>query len=652
MIRNGNGIGVLPQRKRPSMVHIQTLSVMTKLQHFLTLAGQGNAKAIAAILSRSLKPDGIRAIAKLEQGCLHVILEGNPIPDRAFSWYVSERVEGFGSRSIESIRVYGRQIGSQTISWESEMVAANTINVFDAEAIPELLAQPSSAAIEDRDRPNTVHPNDLAILQPFENLSASGFAEGFLATEGIDPAVANAQLGTPAASEAVTSTNTDSRKSEDPPTEDGAISFFAESDATNAATTPHSANENAISFFEGNSATTAVTSATDSSTTTSTATDSTATDSTATDSTHDNAVSFFNSDSVATDSDRLTQSSNGASSFEAEDNNTVTDTAEFSQARQDETMGSFWGEDNSADNVDFGNVDFGEETVAEKIVAEETVAEKMVAEKMVAEATVSEETVAEAIGANEPDLSALPLENTFDAFTAEELEALAEDLPDDPLDAFTQDELAELAKAQQSQPLSTTAIAIAIAACAALSVLGGLYLYRGRLFPQSTQPEASPSQVASPPSQPKPSPSPKISASPVLSPKPSPTASATPKPSPTASPATQASPSPTVSSSPTTKSSPTTSPSPQNSPSSTPSPSSQGNPFQKAVNQALEAATLTQSANTEVEWQTVADRWQDAIALMAAVPQSNPKYKLAQNKVVEYQKNLDYANQRIAALSP
>ncbi|MBD2577875.1 peptidylprolyl isomerase [Oscillatoria sp. FACHB-1406] len=68
--------------------------------------------------------------------------------------------------------------------------------------------------------------------------------------------------------------------------------------------------------------------------------------------------------------------------------------------------------------------------------------------------------------------------------------------------------------------------------------------------------------------------------------------------------------------------------------------------FHEAVNNAMSAATLTQSARSTEEWQTVAERWQKAISFMQAVPDNNPKYEVARDRIGEYQKNLDYAQSR------
>ncbi|NEO32039.1 MAG: hypothetical protein F6K36_16715 [Symploca sp. SIO3C6] len=65
--------------------------------------------------------------------------------------------------------------------------------------------------------------------------------------------------------------------------------------------------------------------------------------------------------------------------------------------------------------------------------------------------------------------------------------------------------------------------------------------------------------------------------------------------------------------------------------------------FRLAVNKAMNAADLTQSAQSSQEWNQVATNWQEAIDLMKAVPTSSSKYPLAQAKVNEYQRNLEYS---------
>jgi hypothetical protein len=72
--------------------------------------------------------------------------------------------------------------------------------------------------------------------------------------------------------------------------------------------------------------------------------------------------------------------------------------------------------------------------------------------------------------------------------------------------------------------------------------------------------------------------------------------------------------------------------------------------FRVAVNSAVKAAELGRSAKTKEDWNSVADRWQEAVSLMRRVPPSSPHHQVAQTKVVEYQKYLLYAQESAVTL--
>ena len=74
--------------------------------------------------------------------------------------------------------------------------------------------------------------------------------------------------------------------------------------------------------------------------------------------------------------------------------------------------------------------------------------------------------------------------------------------------------------------------------------------------------------------------------------------------------------------------------------------------FRQAVNNAMQAAKLAQAAKTESEWNLVASLWEKASELMKVVPSSSSKYRLAREKVSEYERNLNYAKQQVAKRSP
>jgi len=91
------------------------------------------------------------------------------------------------------------------------------------------------------------------------------------------------------------------------------------------------------------------------------------------------------------------------------------------------------------------------------------------------------------------------------------------------------------------------------------------------------------------------------------------------------------------------------SPTPENSaasPGSTAAEVPEKEAFRVAVNHAMRAATLTQSAQSAEDWQRVSSHWKDAIALMDRVPSDSADSEVASSKAVEYQQYLDYAQQR------
>lgn len=72
--------------------------------------------------------------------------------------------------------------------------------------------------------------------------------------------------------------------------------------------------------------------------------------------------------------------------------------------------------------------------------------------------------------------------------------------------------------------------------------------------------------------------------------------------------------------------------------------------FREAVNQAMKASTLTQKATTKLQWQEVSQHWQNAINNMKKVPSKDEKYVIAQEKVTQYQTNLNYAQEMVASI--
>ena len=75
-------------------------------------------------------------------------------------------------------------------------------------------------------------------------------------------------------------------------------------------------------------------------------------------------------------------------------------------------------------------------------------------------------------------------------------------------------------------------------------------------------------------------------------------------------------------------------------------------PFSQGSRQAMSAAELTQTAEYREEWSQVAILWQQALSQMESVPVSHPSYELAQQKQLEYARNLQYAQSNVDSRAP
>jgi hypothetical protein len=84
----------------------------------------------------------------------------------------------------------------------------------------------------------------------------------------------------------------------------------------------------------------------------------------------------------------------------------------------------------------------------------------------------------------------------------------------------------------------------------------------------------------------------------------------------------------------------------------TASPAAAAHAFREAVNKAMQAATETQIAATAAQWQQIVGLWQEAITLLADIPEDDANHSIAQQKIGEYQRNLSYAQQQVQALTP
>ena len=81
----------------------------------------GDVEAIASLLNIPLQNKGISATASLQDGCLQVMLEGDPVPEEELAVRVVRReLTSLKAGAIGSVKVYGQQVGEDFPAWNRE----------------------------------------------------------------------------------------------------------------------------------------------------------------------------------------------------------------------------------------------------------------------------------------------------------------------------------------------------------------------------------------------------------------------------------------------------------------------------------------------------------------------------------------------------
>lgn len=116
----------------------------TEQPNLQQLAKQGNPKAIAAMLNRSLQPKGITAKASVKNGCLQIMLEARKVPPK--QPYVDSLRKGLTNlmpAAIQKVRVYGKQADEDVPEWLEEF----NLSVQPIQDLSELARQGDVKAI-------------------------------------------------------------------------------------------------------------------------------------------------------------------------------------------------------------------------------------------------------------------------------------------------------------------------------------------------------------------------------------------------------------------------------------------------------------------------------------------------------------------------
>ncbi len=132
-------------------------------QDILNLAKQGDAKAIAFLITQALQNFGVTAKASSENDGLHLLLEGHQLPaEEACIRVAVKGLQRLQANNVHSVTIYGRQHGQQLPAWTQRIVLQKP-----------LTATPASAGVSPIPAPGQTVENKEKVKSPIELISAA-----------------------------------------------------------------------------------------------------------------------------------------------------------------------------------------------------------------------------------------------------------------------------------------------------------------------------------------------------------------------------------------------------------------------------------------------------------------------------------------------
>jgi hypothetical protein len=104
---------------------VQPSEEINMAEAILELAQKGNADAIAALLNRSLKVQGITAKVATHTDRLQVLLEGLDIPaERDVVPFITQGMQKLNLTTVKVLQIYGQQLGQTAPAWVQAFVCS------------------------------------------------------------------------------------------------------------------------------------------------------------------------------------------------------------------------------------------------------------------------------------------------------------------------------------------------------------------------------------------------------------------------------------------------------------------------------------------------------------------------------------------------
>ena len=121
------------------------------------LAKQGDVRAIAFLINRSLQSKGIVAKLVLKDGCLQIMLEAAQTPDKqTLAPFICKGITGLGIASVRILKIYGRQTGSTSPSWSHELNLQEESSPSNHSVENQPSLQSTSSQVGSPEQPSTV----------------------------------------------------------------------------------------------------------------------------------------------------------------------------------------------------------------------------------------------------------------------------------------------------------------------------------------------------------------------------------------------------------------------------------------------------------------------------------------------------------------
>jgi hypothetical protein len=155
------------------------------MSQVLELAKQGDTSAIAALMNRSLAPQGIKARVLLEGQTLKVLLEGLEVPvQERFTNYTLQGLRKIGVATA-ILEIYGKQSDTQGFAWSQRFQVEGDNFTPVTQPSP---TNPFAAAAPDATRPESTSPEPISPepISP-EPISPESISPESISPESISP---------------------------------------------------------------------------------------------------------------------------------------------------------------------------------------------------------------------------------------------------------------------------------------------------------------------------------------------------------------------------------------------------------------------------------------------------------------------------------